>query len=83
MVLIGEGGSVDFQPSRDIIHDQITIYGSWVTSIWKMEELVERLVRWKIHPEDLVTHKFSLSNISEAYELMAGSKCGKVAVDFD
>ena len=55
---IGEGGTVAFQPSPDIIHDQKTIYGSWVTSIWKMEELVERIVRWKIHPEDLVTHRF-------------------------
>lgn len=83
VVFIGEGGTVDFQPSRDIIHDQITIYGSWVTSIWKMEELVERLVRWNIHPEDLVTDTFTLENVSAAYELMAGGKCGKVAVVFD
>ena len=41
MVMIGEGGTVEFNPSPDIIHDQKTIYGSWVTSIWKMEELVE------------------------------------------
>ena len=39
---------------------QKTIYGSWVTSLWKMEELVERLVRWNIHPEDLITHEFPL-----------------------
>ena len=83
VVFIGEGGTVDFQPSRDIIHDQITIYGAWVTSTWKMEELVERLVRWNIHPEDLVTNTFTLENVSAAYELMAGGKCGKVAVVFE
>lgn len=83
VVFIGEGGTVNFQPSRDIIHDQITIYGSWVTSIWKMEELVERLVRWNLHPEDLVTDKFTLEDVSAAYELMADGKCGKVAVVFD
>jgi D-arabinose 1-dehydrogenase-like Zn-dependent alcohol dehydrogenase len=32
----------ELSPSPDIIHDQKTIYGSWVTSIWRMEELVER-----------------------------------------
>ena len=74
---------MDFQPSRDIIHDQITIYGSWVTSIWKMEKLVEKLVRWNIHPEDLVTDKFTLDDVAAAYELMARGKCGKVAVVFD
>jgi threonine dehydrogenase-like Zn-dependent dehydrogenase len=83
IVFIGEGGTVDFQPSPDIIHDQKTIYGSWVTSIWLMEELVERIVRWGIHPEELVTHRFSLEQADEAYALMATGQCGKVAVVFD
>ncbi|HOE09621.1 MAG TPA: zinc-binding dehydrogenase [Treponemataceae bacterium] len=80
---IGEGGTVNFLPSPDIIHDQKTIYGSWVTSIWKMEEVVERIVRWGIHPEDLVTHRFPLEKAGEAYALMASGRCGKVAVVFD
>jgi threonine dehydrogenase-like Zn-dependent dehydrogenase len=83
IVFLGEGGTCEFQPSPDIIHDQKTIYGSWVTNIWRMEELVERLVRWQIHPEDLITHRFSLDQTSEAYTLMASGKCGKVAVCFD
>ena len=58
IVFLGEGGRVEFNPSPDIIHDQKTIYGSWVTSTWLMEELVERLVRWNLHPADLVTHRF-------------------------
>ena len=80
---IGEGGTVSFQPSADIIHDQKTIYGSWVTNIWRMEELVERIVRWGIHPETLITHRFPLDKAGEAYALMAGGRCGKVAVVFD
>lgn len=80
---IGEGGTCFFSPSPDIIHDQKTIYGSWVTAIWRMEELTERLVRWQIHPEDLVTHRFPLEQASEAYQLMADGKCGKVAIVFD
>ncbi len=83
IVFIGEGGTCAFNPSPDIIHDQKTIYGSWVTSTWKMEELVERIVRWKIHPEQLVTHRFPLEKADEAYALMASGKCGKVAVCFD
>ncbi|MFW5744078.1 MAG: zinc-dependent alcohol dehydrogenase family protein [Spirochaetota bacterium] len=83
IVFLGEGGTVSFEPSPDILHDQKTIYGSWVTSIWRMEELVERLVRWGIHPEELVTHRFPLQNADEAYALMASGKCGKVAVVFD
>ncbi len=81
--MIGEGGSAAFEPSRDIIHDQKTIYGSWVTNIWRMEELVERIVRWGIHPHDLITHRFPLDKADEAYRLMASGQCGKVAVAFD
>jgi len=80
---IGEGGSVSFQPSRDIIHDQKTIYGSWVTNLWRMEELTERLVRWKLHPDTLITHRFTLDDAAQAYALMATGTCGKVAVVFD
>jgi threonine dehydrogenase-like Zn-dependent dehydrogenase len=80
MVMVGEGATVAFNPSPDIIHDQKTIFGSWVTSTWLMEELVERLVRWNLHPEHIVTHRFTLDEASEAYELMASGRCGKVAV---
>jgi len=80
MVMVGEGGAVTFNPSPDIIHDQKTIYGSWVTSTWRMEELVERLVRWDLHPEDIVTHRFTLEQADQAYSLMASGRCGKVAV---
>ncbi len=83
IAFVGEGGTVEFNPSPDIIHDQKTIYGSWVTSIWKMEELVAKLVRWGIHPEDLVTNRFPLDQADAAYRLMAEGKCGKVAVVFD
>jgi threonine dehydrogenase-like Zn-dependent dehydrogenase len=83
IVFLGEGGRVEFNPSPDIIHDQKTIYGSWVTSTWLMEELVERLVRWDLHPARLITHRFRLEQAGKAYELMSSGRCGKVAVCFD
>lgn len=83
IVLLGEGGTVEINPSPDMIHDQKTVYGSWVTSTWLMEELVERLVRWNLHPADIITHRFPLQRASEAYALMASGKCGKVAVCAD
>jgi threonine dehydrogenase-like Zn-dependent dehydrogenase len=83
IVLIGEGGKVEINPSPDMIHDQKTLYGSWVTSTWLMEELVERLVRWNLHPADIITHRFPLERAGDAYALMASGKCGKVAVCAD
>lgn len=83
IAFVGEGGTVHFNPSPDMLHDQKSIYGSWVTSIWKMEDLVEHLVRWNLHPEVLITHRFPLEKAGEAYALMASGNCGKVAVCYD
>ena len=83
IAFVGEGGAVEFNPSPDIIHDQKTIFGSWVTSTWLMEELVERLVRWNLHPADIITHRFGLKDAADAYALMASGKCGKVAICSD
>jgi threonine dehydrogenase-like Zn-dependent dehydrogenase len=83
IVFLGEGGTVQINPSPDMIHDQKTLYGSWVTSTWLMEELVERLVRWNLHPADIITHRFPLERAADAYALMASGKCGKVAVCAD
>lgn len=83
IVFLGEGGTVQFQPSSDLMHDQKTLYGSWVTSTWRMEELIERLVRWQLFPSSLITHRFPLQRVDEAYALMASGHCGKVAVCFD
>ena len=77
------GGDVHFDASKDLIYDQKTVYGSWVTTTWLMEELVERLVRWNLHPADIITHRFPLERASEAYALMASGNCGKVAICAD
>lgn len=80
VAFVGEGGTVSFEPSRDIIHKQITIYGCWVTSVPHLEELVENLARWNIHPDLTVTHTLPLEKADEAYRLMDEGKCGKVVI---
>lgn len=82
IAFVGEGGTCSFTPSPDILHGQKTIYGSWVTSLWRMEELVENLVRWGIHPDRLITHEFPLERAGEAYALMNSRNCGKIAITF-
>lgn len=82
-VMIGEDSEVAFRPSADLMHDHKEIYGSWVTSIWRMEELVERMVRWGIRPEALITKRLSLSQAGEGFKLMDKGQCGKVAICFD
>ena len=62
---VGEGSDVQFDVSPLLIHPQITLYGSWVTSLPHMEELVERLSRWGLHPDKTVTHRFALKEAAQ------------------
>jgi threonine dehydrogenase-like Zn-dependent dehydrogenase len=80
---VGEGNDVKFDVSPWLIHPQITIYGSWVTSLAHMAELTERLARWKIHPDATVTHRFPLEKAAEAYRVADEGQAGKVAIVFE
>ena len=82
-VFVGEGGRVDFEVSRLLIHRQVTLHGSWVTSLRHMEDLLDRLVRWDVRPERVVTDKFTLEDAAEAYRLADGGAAGKVAIVFE
>jgi threonine dehydrogenase-like Zn-dependent dehydrogenase len=80
---VGEGSSVEFDVSPLLIHPQITLYGSWVTSVPHMEELLERLSRWNMHPEKTVTHRFTLDQAADAYTVADGGQSGKVVIVMD
>ncbi len=80
---VGEGGDIRFDVSPVLIHKQITLYGSWVTSLAHMAELLERMSRWNLHPEQTVTHRFALEDAAEAYTVASEGQSGKVVIVFD
>jgi len=82
-VFVGEGGNLDFAVSELLIHKQITLYGSWVTSLKHMEDLLERLDRWGLHPEKTVTHRFGLTDAADAYRIADEGQGGKVCIVFE
>ncbi len=79
-VFVGEGGDVSFDVSPLLIHKQISLYGSWVTSIGHMEELLEALARWQLVPSRVVTHRFGLDDAAEAYQVADQGRSGKVCL---
>ncbi len=79
---VGEGGKVQFDVSPLLIHPQITLFGSWVTSLAHMAELTENVSRWNIHPDIIVTHRYTLEKASEAYQVADGGQSGKVVITF-
>jgi threonine dehydrogenase-like Zn-dependent dehydrogenase len=80
---VGEGGRLTLDVSQELIHRQITLHGSWVTSLRNMSELLENLVRWKLRPDVTVTDRFALADAGAAYQLADAGIAGKVAIVFD
>jgi threonine dehydrogenase-like Zn-dependent dehydrogenase len=80
VVFLGEQGTVTFEPSPLLLHKNLTLHGSWVTSVSNMERLVEFLDRKKIHPSQIITHRFPLKETGKAFEVFASGKTGKVVV---
>jgi threonine dehydrogenase-like Zn-dependent dehydrogenase len=80
---VGEGGTVQFDVSPYLIHKQITLYGSWVTSRGHMAELARVLARHGVHPEATAGPKLPLSEASRAYELADSGQSGKISIVFE
>ena len=79
---VGEGGDVSFDVSPTMIHKQVTLHGSWVTSVQHMADLIDHLDRWQLHPETIVTDTFSLDEAAAAYALADRGTAGKVVITF-
>lgn len=82
-VMVGEGNTLSFDVSQALIHKQIAIYGSWVTSLGHMEDLVEGLLAWNLKPSVIVSHSFGLEEAAAAYELADRGQAGKVCIVMD
>jgi threonine dehydrogenase-like Zn-dependent dehydrogenase len=68
--------------SQLLIHRQVTLHGSWVTSIGHMDELLRHLDRWQLHPEVIVTDRFGLEHADVAYQVADRGTAGKVVITF-
>lgn len=74
---VGEGNTATFDVSPDIIHKNLTIYGSWTFSTVGMAECAQYIVDRRVPIEDLITNRFSLDQASEAFALFDAGTTGK------
>jgi len=78
--LLGEGGRMETEVSDTMLHKQLTVHASWVTSLQGMEDLTRLLARESLHPEVVVSHRYGLQEADEAYREAAGGAAGKVVL---
>ena len=74
---VGEGNTTTFDISPDIIHTQLTIYGSWTFSNVGQAECAQFVLNHELPLSKLLTHRFRLEEAEQAYTLFDGQTTGK------
>lgn len=77
---VGEGYTTTFDVSPQIIHKQLTIYGSWTFSLSGLAEVARFVVERRVPLKELITHRFTLDRVAEAYQLFDAGRTGKVVL---
>ncbi len=80
---VGEGNTTTFDVSAQIIHKQLTIYGSWTFSTGGLAEVARFVVERDVPLTDLVTHRYRLEDAVDAYQLFDTGRTGKVVFVWD
>lgn len=80
---VGEGGTVTLDPSPDVIHKQLTIYGSWTFSTVGLAECARFIADRSVPLRDIITHVYDWEAADEAYRTFDQGKTGKCVLTFD
>lgn len=78
--MIGGYGEVTLQISPWVIQKQLTLRGSWTFSADEGRQLCEDLVKWQLHPDVLISHKFKIADAAKAYDIFDKGLANKVAI---
>ena len=80
---VGEGGTVSLDPSPDIIHRHLTLYGSWTFPTVGLEECARFVVDRGVPLKKLITHRFRLDQAEEALRIFDEGATGKCVFVMD
>jgi len=79
-----DGGECTLNPHKDICRKEITVTGSWVYNSFEYPNayhFLQRAERIGIPVEELITHRFPLSEIDEAFQVNLRQEGIKVMVE--
>ncbi|HWG79648.1 MAG TPA: zinc-binding dehydrogenase [Stellaceae bacterium] len=74
---VGERGSVTLDVSSDLLRKQLTLIASWTFSSIGQAECADFVARRQIDVDRLFTHRWTLDQAAEAYQLFDRQSAGK------
>jgi threonine dehydrogenase-like Zn-dependent dehydrogenase len=74
---VGAHGTATFDMTPDVIHKQLTMYGSWTFNPVLMAECAQFAVDRHVELRRVFTHRFTLDQAQHAYALVESQQIGK------
>jgi len=78
VAFVGEGGELAVNVSADLLRKGLTLHGSWHWNLHLWPRLLQVIRGSGPQIDRLVTHRFPLEQVQEAWELQSTGNCGKV-----
>ena len=78
IAFVGESGILDIDISNDLIRNGHTIIGIWHYNFEDIPKLFKVAKAEAENLNRLITHRFSINKVSDAFDLQVTRKCGKV-----
>ncbi len=81
LAFVGEAGELSLHVSNDLIRKGLTLHGSWYYNLADVP-LVYRLIEERSEAvARMITHRFPMSHVEQAWQLQLTGNCGKVLLD--
>jgi threonine dehydrogenase-like Zn-dependent dehydrogenase len=80
---VGERGTATFDMTPDVIHKQLTMYGSWTFSTVLLAECAQFAVDHHVQIRDVFTESFTLDDADAAFRKFSARGMGKGVFVFD
>jgi len=80
VAFVGESGDLSVKISNELIRNGLTLYGIWHYNLSGIFKLFNLLRESKDKMDRLITHRFPMDKVTDAWELQLTRKCGKVLI---
>lgn len=80
VAFIGESNKLAFDLSSTLLRKGLTLHGIWHWNLNYFQQMIDTIRASKQKIQQLITHTFSIDDISDAFNLQITANCGKVVL---
>lgn len=78
VTFVGEAGALEIKISQDMIRKGLSLHGAWHWNLRGTPQIMQVIRESRPKLEKLITHRFPMSKVQDAWELQITGNCGKV-----